>query len=240
MRKLLLFALLLWASAAHGADVKVYFAPGPCTDVIVAEIGKATHEVLVQAYGFTSAPIAAALRDANRRGVSVRVVLDSSNETSKYTGATFLENAGIPVLIDAAHAIAHNKVMVIDREVVITGSFNFTSSAEKRNAENLLVIRNAPEVVRAYVDNYHFHAEHSKRYQRLIGPAPAVNQVAMPKPVQPTAVAGPQPIQDTVYATKSGRKYHRAGCTSLRSSAIPMTRSQAAAAGLSPCSVCRP
>ena len=54
---------------------------------------------------------------------------------------TSLVNAGIPVLIDAKHAIAHNKVMVIDDQTVITGSFNFTKAAEEHNAENLLVIR---------------------------------------------------------------------------------------------------
>ena len=59
-------------------------------------------------------------------------------------------NAGIQTLIDDKHAIAHNKVMVIDSTTVITGSFNFTKAAEERNAENLLVIKEAPELVQAY------------------------------------------------------------------------------------------
>jgi phosphatidylserine/phosphatidylglycerophosphate/cardiolipin synthase-like enzyme len=49
------------------------------------------------------------------------------------------------LLIDAEHRIAHNKVMVIDGQTVIAGSFNFTKSAETRDAENLLVIR-SPEL----------------------------------------------------------------------------------------------
>ena len=63
---------------------------------------------------FTSAPIARALVDAHRRGVKVQVVLDKSQRTEKYSSATFVYNSGIPCFIDAAHSIAHNKVMIID------------------------------------------------------------------------------------------------------------------------------
>jgi len=66
-------------------------------------------QILVQAYSFTSAPIAKALIDARKRGVKILAVLDTSNETQKYSAATFLVNAGIQTLIDDQHAIAHNK-----------------------------------------------------------------------------------------------------------------------------------
>ncbi len=71
----------------------------------------------------------------------MEIILDKSQRTDQYSSATFLFNVGIPVKIDAQHAIAHNKVMIIDGETVITGSFNFTKAAEEKNAENLLVIR---------------------------------------------------------------------------------------------------
>jgi phosphatidylserine/phosphatidylglycerophosphate/cardiolipin synthase-like enzyme len=76
-----------------------------------------------------------------KRSVKVEVILDKSQRTQKYSSATFLYNQGIPIKIDAQHAIAHNKVMIIDGETVITGSFNFTKAAEENNAENLLVIK---------------------------------------------------------------------------------------------------
>lgn len=90
---------------------------------IVEALGKAKSEVLVQAYSFTSKEIAKALVDALKRGVHVEVVLDKSNRNKKgkYSAADFTAHAGIPTFIDSAHAIAHNKVMVIDKEVVITG-----------------------------------------------------------------------------------------------------------------------
>src|SRR5438105_570757 len=92
---------------------------------------------------FTSAPIAKALVEAYKRGVKILAVLDKSNETDKYSAATFLNNFGIQLLIDDQHAIAHSKVMVIDSKTIITGSFNFTKAAEEKNAENMLVIKDA-------------------------------------------------------------------------------------------------
>ena len=122
--------------------VAVFFSPkGGCTEAVVEELGKAHETVLVQAYSFTSAPIAKALVEAHQRGVRVEVLLDKSKRTERYSSATFLSHAGIATFIDGRHAIAHNKVMVIDAQIVLTGSFNFTKAAEERNAENLLVLR---------------------------------------------------------------------------------------------------
>ena len=75
--------------------------------------------------------------NAHKRGIKVEVILDKSQRTQKYSSATFLYNQGILVKIDAQHAIAHDKVMIIDGETVITGSFNFAKAAEESNAENL-------------------------------------------------------------------------------------------------------
>jgi phosphatidylserine/phosphatidylglycerophosphate/cardiolipin synthase-like enzyme len=68
----------------------------------------------------------------------------------------------LPPLIDAHHAIAHNKVMVIDKKTIITGSFNFTNQAEHENGENLLIIKGNPDLVQAYRQNYLAHKAHSK------------------------------------------------------------------------------
>jgi phosphatidylserine/phosphatidylglycerophosphate/cardiolipin synthase-like enzyme len=101
--------------------------------------------------------------NAHKRGVKVQVILDKSQKTEKYSSADFMANQGIPTRIDAAHAIAHNKVMVIDGETVITGSFNFTKAAEERNAENLLVIKDKA-LAGKYIANWKVHWEHSEIY----------------------------------------------------------------------------
>ena len=143
---------------------EVYFSPhGGCTDAVIRELNKAKSTVLVQAFSFTSAPIAKALLNAHKRGVKVEVILDKSQRKDEYSSATFLFNQGILVKIDAQHAIAHNKVMVIDGEAVITGSFNFTKAAEEKNAENLLIIHDK-KLAELYIKNWQEHERHSEVY----------------------------------------------------------------------------
>ncbi len=146
--------------------IQVYFSPtGGATEAVVNALAHATNTVLVQAYSFTSAPIAEALVNAHRRGVKVQVILDKSQRTEKYSEADFLKNNQIPTLIDAAHGIAHNKIMILDEYLVLTGSFNFTKAAEEHNAENLLVI-NDPVLARQYIENWHGHEQHAEPYVR--------------------------------------------------------------------------
>jgi phosphatidylserine/phosphatidylglycerophosphate/cardiolipin synthase-like enzyme len=128
-------------------------------------LNHARTNVFVEAYSFTSAPIAKALVDAHRRGVKVEVILDKSQRTEKYSEADFLQHEGIPTYIDAKHAIAHNKIMIIDSQTVLTGSFNFTTAAEEHNAENLLVISD-PALAQKYLANWNTHFSHSEIYTR--------------------------------------------------------------------------
>jgi phosphatidylserine/phosphatidylglycerophosphate/cardiolipin synthase-like enzyme len=165
---LLWLTLCLWSAAAlaQTGSIRIYFSPnGGCTDAILQQISRAKTEILIQAYSFTSKPIAQALLQAQKRGVAITAVLDKSNRTQKYSAATFLKNMGIPVFIDDRHAIAHNKIMIIDNRVVITGSFNFTMGAETKNAENLLIIEDMPDLTRAYRENFQQHLRHSVAYR---------------------------------------------------------------------------
>jgi phosphatidylserine/phosphatidylglycerophosphate/cardiolipin synthase-like enzyme len=175
---LALFELLfipLVCSPCHCTDLilnntpaKVLFSPdGECTEAIITEIQNAKSEILVQAYSFTSAPIAKALLEAHKRGVKVQAIMDKSQRTANYSSATFLANSRIPTFIDDAHAIAHNKVMIIDGLTVITGSFNFTKAAEQKNAENLLIIQ-SKDLAKIYEDNWDRHREHSDEYASVL------------------------------------------------------------------------
>ena len=162
---ILLLSAFTTLAATDSLSVQVYFSPrGGCTDAVVSAITQAKAEILVQAYSFTSAPIAKALVDAHKRGVQVKIILDRSQRKERYSSADFTAHAGIPTYIDAAHSIAHNKVMVIDKVVVITGSFNFTKAAEGNNAENLLVIR-SKDMAKVYSGNWEEHKEHSESYR---------------------------------------------------------------------------
>jgi len=151
---ILLLIAPLSAFSQSCPTISVCFTPGQnCTAMIVDLINHADKSVLVQAYSFTSAPIAKAVVKAKKRGLDVRVILDKSQRKAKYSSATFLRNQGVPTWIDYKPTIAHNKVMIIDGELVITGSFNFTKAAQKRNAENVLVIRDS-RIANKYKQNW--------------------------------------------------------------------------------------
>jgi phosphatidylserine/phosphatidylglycerophosphate/cardiolipin synthase-like enzyme len=95
--------------------------------------------------------------------VQVQVILDKSQRTEQYSSADFLANQGVPTKIDANHAIAHNKVIIIEGETVISGSFNFTKAAQEKNAENVLIIRDQA-LAAQYTQNWQAHAQHSQPY----------------------------------------------------------------------------
>lgn len=153
------------------AQATVAFSPdGGGERIIVDAINGAQRQILVQAYGFTDKAILGALVRAKQRGADVRVILDKSNDRSdsnqsRYSGATTMVNAGIPVWIDFEPAIAHNKVMIIDGNEVITGSFNFTTSAQHRNAENVLILNGVPALAQVYARDWSWRFTVSRAFQ---------------------------------------------------------------------------
>jgi phosphatidylserine/phosphatidylglycerophosphate/cardiolipin synthase-like enzyme len=150
--------------AATGTITAAFSPNSGATKLVTDTIHQAKKQILVQAYSFTSPAIAKALADAKASGVDIEVILDKSQWTEKYSGATYLANHKIPVLIDDKHAIAHNKVMIIDGNTVITGSFNFTKAAEEKNAENVIVLKDNPALAQRYAQNWRAHAKHSVAY----------------------------------------------------------------------------
>ena len=97
--------------------------------------------------------IANALIEAHQRGIKVIVLADKSQKNAPYTKVKELINKGVDVYFDVKTAIAHSKILIIDDDIVITGSYNYSSAAENRNAENILVIRN-PAIALKYQENF--------------------------------------------------------------------------------------
>lgn len=163
----LFFIRSFWRWLKQPLFVSAHFSPkGGCTEAIVHHIRKARHEVLLQAYSFTSKPIAEALVDAKTRGLQVDVVLDRANEQESYSELKDLLGEGLTPYIDSEHAIAHNKIIILDGKTILTGSFNFTHQAEAENAENLIIIQGHPELAKSYRQNFLEHKAHSKPAQR--------------------------------------------------------------------------
>lgn len=146
-------------------SIQVRFSPGdPCLNFIEAAIAKARDTILVHAYGFTSSTVAEALIKAHERGVSVQILVDRSQLTAKSTKVHRVAEKGILVLIDGVPGIAHNKVMIIDDGYVLTGSFNWTDAAEKRNAENLLLVKDK-NLNKIYRKNWNRRASNAQAFQ---------------------------------------------------------------------------
>lgn len=141
--------------------INVCFTPNqPCLPMVVKYINSAKTNVLLLGYSFTSKPITQALIGAKKRGVIVKIILDHSQLSQRYSKETVrqLLVKDIDLRFDHSVKIAHNKVMVIDNIYTITGSYNWTHSAEFKNAENLVFIK-SPEIAKKYSDYF------AKRWQ---------------------------------------------------------------------------
>lgn len=136
-------------------SVAVAFSPDDgVTQMILDEIDQAQSSIYIAAYSFTSIPIAVKLSEAHNRGVSVKVVLDGSQRTAVGSIAKFLKRSGVQVRFNLHYKIQHNKYMIFDEKHVECGSFNYTKSAEKNNAENAIIIKDQPELASIYEANF--------------------------------------------------------------------------------------
>lgn len=163
----LLAALLVVGARAEPlparGSVEVLFTPWDDAEgALLRAIGEAKKAVYVQAFLLTSRTLGRGLIDAHRRGVDVTVLADremvAKGDNSQIPR---LAEAGVPVWLEVRYQSAHNKIVLIDPEeahpTVVTGSYNFTFSAQARNAENLLILRGNAPLARAYLANWRRH-----------------------------------------------------------------------------------
>jgi phosphatidylserine/phosphatidylglycerophosphate/cardiolipin synthase-like enzyme len=154
---------------SRAAEIHACFAPpvaGSCDPLITVlrAIDGAQATIRLQMYSLTLRDVVSALVRAKRRGVDVRVIVDRGqlrqdrNDSSRVED---LASAGVPVLVDSVPGLMHNKIMIVDDETVLTGSFNYTSGAEHWNAENLLLLRD-PGLAAEYLRNWNQRAAQSQ------------------------------------------------------------------------------
>ena len=137
------------------ASFDVGFSPnGNSLTLILQSINSAKKSIYVAAYSFTSKPIANALIEANHRGVDIKVIADERSNSNKHSIVRLLANNQIPVKLNGNYPIFHHKFMVIDGVTLETGSFNYSSAAANKNAENVLILWNAPSIASAYTQQW--------------------------------------------------------------------------------------
>lgn len=145
--------------------IQVCFSPGgSCTEFIKETIAKAKNTILVQAYFFTSLPIADALIKAQQQGIAVHILVDRSQLKYPHTQVYYMAQKGITVSVDRTSGIAHNKIMIIDDNYVLTGSFNWTKAAEYCNAENLLLIKDK-KINQTYKEAWYQRAQQAQKLE---------------------------------------------------------------------------
>lgn len=148
--------------AAQG-EIEVAFSPHDEVEKLIIDlVHSARRSLQVQAYVFTSRRIADAMVAAHRRGVKVEVLADAQmNRRGGGKALPRLLAAGVPVALETRYNAAHNKVLIVDAEgpgcALLTGSYNFTWSAQQRNAENVLVLREHCAVAQTYRRNWQRH-----------------------------------------------------------------------------------
>jgi HKD family nuclease len=145
-------------------SIQVFFSPeGGARDAILGEMENAKYEINVAMYVLTDRELSNALISAKERGVKVKVLLDGKSATEiGYSKHHFLRERNVNVKLDNTHrtygnkyeGIMHNKFAIVDNKTLITGSFNWTHSAEKLNEENLLIIKDDTGLIRAYADEF--------------------------------------------------------------------------------------
>lgn len=128
-----------------GIPVEIYFAPEDHVQSKIIElVGHAKTSVDFLSLTFTLDNLSSALIAAEKRGVKVRGVFEEQNAlTDSGSDYYMMRKAGLDVLLDGNSGLMHHKVMIIDHEIVVFGSYNFTSSADRRNDENLVIVTSA-------------------------------------------------------------------------------------------------
>ncbi|MBN2379105.1 phospholipase D family protein [candidate division WOR-3 bacterium] len=136
-------------------SIETHFsAQGGIEWVVEREIDASKHSIDAAVYSFTSRPLAQALVGAANRGVKVRIVMDPGNAGRDYSKATYLVNKGIEVRTEKGRGLMHHKFALIDDSVLITGSYNWTASAEAENDENILLLRGFSSIRKAYLNEF--------------------------------------------------------------------------------------
>ena len=149
-----------------GAQVQVFFSPDDGTDRAIAQaMAQARQRIWIAGYYFTSSTLAKAIDQAHERGLDVRVVLDRSQVSLRYSSATYFHNHGVPLWINARYPVMHHKFVLIDADTVGFGSMNFTRAGAQQNAENFNLFRRWPQLASTYVKEFERLQQESVRYR---------------------------------------------------------------------------
>ncbi len=148
----------------NGVRVENYFAPeDKIGNKLVDLVKGAKKSIHFMAFSFTLSDLGQAMRTQAKKGVEVRGVFETRGSDTQYSEYEAMRKARLDVLTDGNPYTMHHKVIIIDGEIVVFGSYNFTSNADQSNDENLLIIY-SPEIAAQ------FEAEFLRVYETAKNP----------------------------------------------------------------------
>ena len=152
-----IFLFFVLISTAHAQSMAVYFTPSlDCENNIISYIDSAKEKIDVAVYAINNDAIVDALIRAYKRGVSVRILTDKTQAGQKSSKVKILEDAGIPLKRHVRYRLQHDKFAIFDGKKAVTGSYNWTTSASRKNAENCLFFKRHNKTVSEYQKRFDF------------------------------------------------------------------------------------
>jgi phosphatidylserine/phosphatidylglycerophosphate/cardiolipin synthase-like enzyme len=148
----------------EGVGMEIYFAPeDEVVDAMVAAVQQADQSVRFMAFSFTLDELGQAIMQKSQQGINVQGIFEKTGSETEFSEMTPMRCAGLDVRQDGNPYILHHKVVIVDNNTVITGSFNFSTNATDSNDENLLIIRD-PDLTAQYIQEF------NRRWAEAIAP----------------------------------------------------------------------
>jgi phosphatidylserine/phosphatidylglycerophosphate/cardiolipin synthase-like enzyme len=142
-----------WA-IIEGTSIQILFSSEDhAVSSLIALINDAKFNIRFLAFSFTDYPLAQAMIDRAKAGVDAQGVFETFGSNSDRSELKTFWCAGVPVRQDGNGSFLHDKVIIIDNSIVVTGSLNFSSSADEDNEENVVILDN-PEIAALYLQEY--------------------------------------------------------------------------------------
>ena len=137
-------------------NLSVYFSPANkiTTSKIIPIIKQAQYYIYVPAFYLTHYFISKELIEAKKRGIDVKIIVDQTSVEGKYVNLSAFKKASVPIKVENWPGKMHMKSMIIDDNILIIGSMNFTKQGEMKNDENTIIIKNAPILTKAYKKHF--------------------------------------------------------------------------------------
>lgn len=231
------FFLIFSVNGAWAGNVKVFFAPeDSCAREIEQCIDRAEETIDIAVYAFSSQRLAKALVKAKRRGVKIRVYFDGGTQQQRWSQDDFLDREGIQVKYEDDEGLMHNKFCIIDSEVLLTGSYNWSIAADTRNDENLMIIK-SPKLCAIFAEKFDEFWEEAGYLDIFVEPDETQAKEDIERRAKPGTV---------LYVGHKGtKKFHTLDCRSGKTISdknrveFP-SREEAIAQGYKPCKICKP